>query len=180
MTERHGPKLAHLQGCGRRRRPARACSATAVRTRARWRPGPEPGPPVRGLQGSPNPAPCSAAALTTVPGLRRRFCWKSIGVSGWPQISATALQPQSEIGLEILLDGGPLDGPGRSGRASWRRRGCPRGRPGSTGGRPSWARLALAIFEWIEAWYNPTRRHSSIQMLSPIDFELQRKAAAAA
>lgn len=38
--------------------------------------------------------------------------------------------------------------------------------------------LALAIFEWIEAWYNPSRRHSSIQMLSPIDFEqAQRRAA---
>ncbi|MBA3282345.1 MAG: IS3 family transposase [Acidimicrobiia bacterium] len=40
--------------------------------------------------------------------------------------------------------------------------------------------LALAIFEWIEAWYNPTRRHSSIKMLSPIDFEVQMKATAAA
>ena len=40
--------------------------------------------------------------------------------------------------------------------------------------------LALAIFDWIETWYNPSRRHSSIQMLSPIDFELQTKAAAAA
>ena len=40
--------------------------------------------------------------------------------------------------------------------------------------------LALAIFDWIEAWYNPSRRHSSIKMLSPIDFELQMAAAAAA
>jgi putative transposase len=31
--------------------------------------------------------------------------------------------------------------------------------------------LANAIFEWIECWYNPTRRHSSIGMLSPVDFE---------
>ena len=31
--------------------------------------------------------------------------------------------------------------------------------------------LAKAIFEWIECWYNPTRRHSSIGMLSPVDFE---------
>lgn len=31
--------------------------------------------------------------------------------------------------------------------------------------------LANAIFEWIECWYNPTRRHSSIGMRSPVDFE---------
>ena len=31
--------------------------------------------------------------------------------------------------------------------------------------------LALAIFEWIEAWYNPARRHSYCGMLSPNDYE---------
>jgi putative transposase len=31
--------------------------------------------------------------------------------------------------------------------------------------------LANAIFEWIECWYNPNRRHSSIGMHSPIEFE---------
>jgi transposase InsO family protein len=31
--------------------------------------------------------------------------------------------------------------------------------------------LALAIFEWIEAWYNPHRRHTSIENLSPIAYE---------
>lgn len=31
--------------------------------------------------------------------------------------------------------------------------------------------LATAIFEWIESWYNPKRRHSSIRMLSPADYE---------
>ncbi len=31
--------------------------------------------------------------------------------------------------------------------------------------------LANAIFEWIECWYNPQRRHSSIGMHSPITFE---------
>lgn len=31
--------------------------------------------------------------------------------------------------------------------------------------------LANAIFEWIECWYNPKRRHSSIGMRSPVTFE---------
>ena len=31
--------------------------------------------------------------------------------------------------------------------------------------------LANAVFEWIECWYNPERRHSSIGMYSPITFE---------
>jgi len=31
--------------------------------------------------------------------------------------------------------------------------------------------LALAIFDWIEAWYNPRRRHSYCSMLSPVDYE---------
>jgi putative transposase len=40
--------------------------------------------------------------------------------------------------------------------------------------RRHWANrgeLAGAIFEWIEAWYNPHRRHTSISDLSPVDFE---------
>ncbi|HVL04089.1 MAG TPA: IS3 family transposase [Acidimicrobiales bacterium] len=40
--------------------------------------------------------------------------------------------------------------------------------------------LAAAIFEWIECWYNASRRHSSIDMLSPIDYETRTTAAAAA
>ena len=32
--------------------------------------------------------------------------------------------------------------------------------------------LASTIFEWIECWYNPKRRHSSIGMHSPITFEV--------
>ena len=31
--------------------------------------------------------------------------------------------------------------------------------------------LANAIFEWIEAFYNPIRRHSALDYLSPIDYE---------
>ena len=34
--------------------------------------------------------------------------------------------------------------------------------------------LALAIFDWIEAWYNPRRRHSYCSMLSPVDYEGSR------
>jgi transposase InsO family protein len=33
------------------------------------------------------------------------------------------------------------------------------------------AELATAIFEWIEGWYNPRRRHSSLGDLSPVDYE---------
>lgn len=36
--------------------------------------------------------------------------------------------------------------------------------------------LGAAIFEWIEAWYNPRRRHSSIGYLSPLDYEKQHLA----
>ena len=31
--------------------------------------------------------------------------------------------------------------------------------------------LAAAIFEWIETWYNPHRRHSYCDYLSPLDYE---------
>jgi putative transposase len=47
----------------------------------------------------------------------------------------------------------------------------------------TWAtgdQLATAIFEWIEAWYNPTRRHTSINDRSPAKFETLHHLAAAA
>ena len=40
--------------------------------------------------------------------------------------------------------------------------------------RRQWAtrrELAFAIFEWIEAWFNPRRRHTSIDYRSPVDYE---------
>ncbi|CAM5787459.1 integrase core domain-containing protein [Cellulomonas persica] len=42
------------------------------------------------------------------------------------------------------------------------------------------AELATAIFEWIEAWYNPRRRHTSLGNLSPTEFENLHTAATAA
>ncbi len=36
---------------------------------------------------------------------------------------------------------------------------------------PTRKELASAIFEWIEAWYNPRRRHTSIDDLSPVEYE---------
>ena len=29
----------------------------------------------------------------------------------------------------------------------------------------------IAVFQWIEAWYNPLRRHSGIDRMSPVNFE---------
>ena len=29
----------------------------------------------------------------------------------------------------------------------------------------------LAVFTWIEAWYNPRRRHSALEYLSPLNYE---------
>ena len=40
--------------------------------------------------------------------------------------------------------------------------------------------LASAIFEWIEAWYNPKRRHTSLGMLAPHEFEALHTAAVTA
>jgi len=40
--------------------------------------------------------------------------------------------------------------------------------------------LGQAIFEWIEAWYNPRRRHSSIGDVSSLEFENTHHAALAA
>jgi transposase InsO family protein len=36
---------------------------------------------------------------------------------------------------------------------------------------PTRAGLAAALFDYIERFYNPSRRHSSLGYLSPIDYE---------
>jgi putative transposase len=33
----------------------------------------------------------------------------------------------------------------------------------------------LAVFDYIETFYNPTRRHSSLGQISPVAFENQQK-----
>jgi putative transposase len=42
----------------------------------------------------------------------------------------------------------------------------------------SHAEAKLALFEFIEGWYNPHRRHSSIEYLSPINYERRMKTTA--
>jgi putative transposase len=37
------------------------------------------------------------------------------------------------------------------------------------------AQARLVVFEWIEGWYNPHRRHSSVGYLSPIEFERRQE-----
>ncbi len=47
----------------------------------------------------------------------------------------------------------------------------------------SWAnteQLSAAIFEWIEGWYNPRRRHTSLGNLAPATFEALHNTAATA
>ena len=38
----------------------------------------------------------------------------------------------------------------------------------------------VEIFEWIEGWYNPRRRHTSIGDLNPVEYERRPAAAAEA
>jgi putative transposase len=35
----------------------------------------------------------------------------------------------------------------------------------------SQAEARMAIFDWIEGWYNPRRRHSSLGRISPLTYE---------
>ena len=34
----------------------------------------------------------------------------------------------------------------------------------------------MAVFTWIEGWYNPRRRHSGLRYLSPLNFERSNEA----
>jgi len=36
---------------------------------------------------------------------------------------------------------------------------------------PNQAAARMAVFEFIEAWYKPQRRHSALNYLSPIQYE---------
>ena len=40
---------------------------------------------------------------------------------------------------------------------------------------PTKAEARMALFTWIEAWYNPRRRHSALDYDSPIDFEMRHR-----
>jgi transposase InsO family protein len=35
----------------------------------------------------------------------------------------------------------------------------------------TWVEARMAVFEFIEGWYNPHRRHSALDYLSPINYE---------
>ena len=54
-----------------------------------------------------------------------------------------------------------------------------RGPSGASSARARWGQRELisAIFEWIEGWYNPRRRHTSITDRSLVDYERARQAA---
>ena len=41
------------------------------------------------------------------------------------------------------------------------------------------AELAAAVFEWIEAFYNPTRRHSALGYLTPTEWTTSTQGASA-
>ena len=40
----------------------------------------------------------------------------------------------------------------------------------------SFAEARMAIFTWIEAWYNPRRRHKGLGQKSPVNFEKELQA----
>ena len=43
---------------------------------------------------------------------------------------------------------------------------------------PNQAEAKMAVFDFIEAWYNPHRRHSALGQLSPLNYERRHASAA--
>ena len=43
---------------------------------------------------------------------------------------------------------------------------------------PNPVEAKMAVFDFIEGWYNPRRRHSALDYESPINFERRQEAAA--
>ncbi len=37
------------------------------------------------------------------------------------------------------------------------------------------AEAKIAVFQFIEGWYNPGRRHSALRYMSPVNFEREAK-----
>jgi putative transposase len=40
------------------------------------------------------------------------------------------------------------------------------------------AQAKMAVFDFIEGWYNPHRRHSALGQMSPLNYERRRASAA--
>ena len=40
--------------------------------------------------------------------------------------------------------------------------------------RAQWPEAELAVFDYLEGWYNPRRRHSALDYLSPVAYEKRK------
>jgi transposase InsO family protein len=80
---------------------------------------------------------------------RHVWFWLDEGIA-----AGIASHPLADIAGQLRQDGSP-----------------PVLRPVHLSARRKYLLSTLAIFEWIECWYNPHRRHSYCSMLSPVEFE---------